>query len=98
MFGESDALPGLIVDRYGDVAVAQISTAGMERVRDDVVSVLRSELGFRTVVLRNDTPARTLEGLESETEVVGEPIGEHAACRPRAHDDVVEGVDVSFPS
>ena len=76
VFGESDALPGLIVDRYGDVAVAQISTAGMERVRDDVVSVLRSELGFRTVVLRNDTPARTLEGLESETEVVGEPIGE----------------------
>ena len=76
MFGEGDALPGLIVDRYGDVAVAQISTAGMERVRDDVVSVLRAELGFRTVVLRNDTPARTLEGLESETEVVGEPIGE----------------------
>ena len=76
VFGESDALPGLIVDRYGDVAVVQISTAGMERVRDDVVSVLRSELGFRTVVLRNDTPVRSLEGLESSVEVVGEAIGE----------------------
>lgn len=79
VFGESDALPGLIVDRYGDVAVAQISTAGMERVRDDIVSVLRSEFGFRTVVLRNDTPARSLEGLESSVEVVGEAIGETIA-------------------
>ena len=76
VFGESDALPGLIVDRYGEVAVAQITTAGMERVREDVVSVLRSELGFRTVVLRNDTPARALEGLEACVEVAGEPIGE----------------------
>ena len=76
VFAESDALPGLIVDRYGDVAVAQINTAGMERVRDDVVALLRSEFGFRTVVLRNDTPARALEGLEASTEVVGDPIGE----------------------
>ena len=76
VFGEGDALPGLIVDRYGDVAVAQITTAGMERVRDDVVELLRSEFGFRTVVLRNDTPARALEGLEATTEVVGDPIGD----------------------
>ena len=76
VFGESDALPGLIADRYGDIAVVQITTAGMERVKADLVELLRSELGFRTVVLRNDTPARTLEGLEASTEVAGEPIGE----------------------
>ena len=76
VFAESDALPGLIVDRYSDVAVAQFTTAGMERVRDDVVALLRSEFGFRTVVLRNDTPARALEGLEASTEVVGDPIGD----------------------
>ena len=76
VFGESDALPGLIADRYGDIAVVQINTAGMERVKADLVALLRSEFGFRTVVLRNDTPARTLEGLEASTEVVGEPIGE----------------------
>ena len=76
VFGESDALPGLIVDRYGDVAVVQITTAGMERAKSDLVALLRSDFGFRTVVLRNDTPARALEGLESETEVVGDPIGE----------------------
>ena len=77
VFGEGDALPGLIVDRYGDVAVAQITTAGMERVREDVVEILRSTFGFRTVVLRDDAPARKLEGLEADTPVVaGEPIGD----------------------
>ena len=75
-FGESDALPGLIVDRYGEVAVAQVTTAGMERVREDVLALLLSEFGFRTVVLRNDTPARALEGLETSVDVVGAPIGE----------------------
>ena len=75
-FGESDALPGLIVDRYGEVAVAQVTTAGMERVREDVLALLLSEFGFRTVVLRNDTPARALEGLETSVDVIGEPIGE----------------------
>ena len=75
-FGESDALPGLIVDRYGDVAVAQITTAGMERVRAEIVELLRSAFGFRSVVLRNDSPSRRLEGLQAETEVAGEPIGD----------------------
>ena len=75
-FSESDALPGLILDRYGDVAVAQITTAGMERVKADLVDLLRSEFGFRTVVLRNDTPVRALEGLDAGVEVVGEPIGD----------------------
>ncbi len=75
-FGESDALPGLIVDRYGErVAVVQITTAGMERVKEDVVAVLgAAPFGFRTVVLRNDTRARTLEGLETGVEVAGEPL------------------------
>ena len=76
VFGESDALPGLVMDRYGDVAVVQITTAGMERVKADLVDLLRSEFAFRTVVLRNDTPARALEGLEASTEVVGDAIGE----------------------
>ena len=76
VFGESDALPGLILDRYGDVAVVQITTAGMERAREELVSLLRSEFGFRTVVLRNDTPVRALEGLDASVEIVGEAIGD----------------------
>jgi 23S rRNA (cytosine1962-C5)-methyltransferase len=74
VFGESDGLPGLIVDRFGDVAVAQITTAGMERLRADVVDAIVEVLSVRAVLLRNDTAARTLEGLELYVESAhGEP-------------------------
>lgn len=73
-FGESDRLPGLVVDRYGDALVAQVTTAGMERVRDAVVGVLREALAPRTLVLRNDSPARTLEGLGLYVETIGDPL------------------------
>lgn len=78
VFGESDALPGLILDRYGDVAVAQVTTAGMERVRDELVSLLLGKFGYRTVVLRNDLPARALEGLDAEVEVAGAALDDDA--------------------
>lgn len=70
VYGESDDLPGLVVDRYGDVLVAQLGTAGMERVCDEVVGALVEVLTPRAVVLRNDSPARALEGLDSYVRVV----------------------------
>ncbi|MDX1514881.1 MAG: class I SAM-dependent rRNA methyltransferase, partial [Gammaproteobacteria bacterium] len=73
VYGESDGLPGLVVDRHGDVVVAQIGTQGMERLRDDVVAALDSRLKPRALVLRNDTPARATEGLAEYVETV---IGE----------------------
>jgi 23S rRNA (cytosine1962-C5)-methyltransferase len=69
-YGESDALPGLVVDRYGAVLVVQITTAGMERLRAQISSVLQELLSPSAVVLRNDTSARQLEQLESYVEVV----------------------------
>jgi 23S rRNA (cytosine1962-C5)-methyltransferase len=65
-FAESDGLPGLIVDRYGDVVVAQIYTAGMERVRDLIVSAIEQLVQPRAILLRNDSSARALEGLPEE--------------------------------
>lgn len=62
-FGEGDFLPGLVVDRYGDVAAAQITTAGMEMHRDDIASVLQDMLGLSALLWRNDTASRELEGL-----------------------------------
>lgn len=62
-YGESDGLPGLVVDRYGDVAVAQINTAGMERRRQDIVDTLVSVGGLAAVLLRCDGDLRELEGL-----------------------------------
>jgi 23S rRNA (cytosine1962-C5)-methyltransferase len=64
-FGEGDGLPGLVVDRFGSVLVAQVTTAGMERVIDDVVDALRETVQPTGILLRNDTSGRALEGLES---------------------------------
>jgi len=68
--GEGDRLPGLVVDRYGEVVVAQIGTAGMQRVADAIVAALLDRLRPSAVVLRNDVPSRALEGLEQGVEVV----------------------------
>lgn len=74
VFGEGDGIPGLIVDRYGDLLGVQITTAGMERARAEVLSALEQVLRPAAMVLRNDTAVRELEGLEQGTEVVlGEP-------------------------
>jgi 23S rRNA (cytosine1962-C5)-methyltransferase len=67
-FGESDALPGLVVDRYGDYLVVQITTAGMERVKDLVLAALLDVVKPAAVLWRNDAPSRELEGLERYVE------------------------------
>jgi 23S rRNA (cytosine1962-C5)-methyltransferase len=64
VFGEGDRMPGLIADRYGDLVVIQILTAGMERLRDEVVGALRRVVGPRAIYERSDVSARKLEGLE----------------------------------
>jgi 23S rRNA (cytosine1962-C5)-methyltransferase len=67
-FGDSDGLPGLVVDRFGDAVVAQITTAGMERVKGGVVAALTKVLKPAAILLRNDTSSRALEGLPSYVE------------------------------
>jgi 23S rRNA (cytosine1962-C5)-methyltransferase len=69
VFGESDLLPGLVVDRFDDVLVVQLTTAGMERVREEILTVLETVLRPRAIVLRNDSSIRELEGLENYVEV-----------------------------
>lgn len=68
--GESDGLPGLVVDRYDDLLVVQITTAGMERARTDLITALDQLLRPTTILLRNDSPVRELEGLPLTNEVV----------------------------
>lgn len=65
VFGESDYLPGLVVDRFGDHLVAQITTMGMENHKDDIVAALDKVLQPHSIVFRNDAGIRDLEGLES---------------------------------
>jgi 23S rRNA (cytosine1962-C5)-methyltransferase len=61
---EADGLPGLVIDRYGDVAVLAANTAGMDRLTPLIVQALRERLPLRAIVARNDTAARRQEGLE----------------------------------
>jgi 23S rRNA (cytosine1962-C5)-methyltransferase len=72
VFGESDGLPGLVVDRYGDVLAVQIATAGMERLKAEILAALQSVLAPRGIWLRNDVPMRETEGLPLHTEAIGE--------------------------
>ncbi len=60
---EADRLPGLIIDRYADVAVVQANAAGMDRLLPVVLEALLAELPLRCVVARNHSAARRLEGL-----------------------------------
>jgi 23S rRNA (cytosine1962-C5)-methyltransferase len=61
---EGDLLPGVIIDRFGETVVVQITTAGMERLTDALLSALDEVIAPANVILRNDTPARALEALE----------------------------------
>ncbi|MBI5827585.1 MAG: class I SAM-dependent rRNA methyltransferase [Deltaproteobacteria bacterium] len=70
IFSEGDLLPGLIVDKYADTLSAQFLTLGMEARSDAVLEALDEVFSPRVIVLRNDSPARTLEGLALEKRVV----------------------------
>jgi 23S rRNA (cytosine1962-C5)-methyltransferase len=60
---EADRLPGLVIDRYDDVAVLQANTAGMDRLTPLIVEALTGLLPLRAMVARNDSMARRQEGL-----------------------------------
>jgi len=62
--GESDGLPGLVVDRYADVLVAQFLSAGVERWREEILDALAEITGCEAIYERSDAEVRTLEGLE----------------------------------
>jgi len=65
--GESDGLPGLIVDRYGDTLVAQFTSAGTERWKGVLADALLRETGLTRLYERSDASVRALEGLEPAT-------------------------------
>lgn len=71
VYGESDGLPGLVVDRFGDVLVGQIATLAMEQRRELIEQALLALPGVRLVVWKNDSGARDLESLPHEVRAVG---------------------------
>jgi 23S rRNA (cytosine1962-C5)-methyltransferase len=69
IYGDSDLLPGLVVDRFGDYLIVQIASAGMETFKDDIVAALVQVLKPTGILLANEHSARALEGLSEYTEV-----------------------------
>lgn len=69
VFGESDALPGVVIDRFGDVFVAQITTAGMEQLKLLLTDAIKAVFNPQALLFRNDSPAREQEGLTLYTEL-----------------------------
>lgn len=67
---EADGLPGLVIDRFGDTAVLQVNTAGMEALEPQIVAALQETVKPRTIIARNDAPSRLLEGLAQEVRVL----------------------------
>jgi len=70
IYAESDNLPGLIVDRYGDVLVLQSLTAGSEFWKETLADLLLEETGLKTIYERSDADVRELEGLAPHTGIL----------------------------
>lgn len=66
--GESDGLPGLIVDKFADNLVIQISFIGMETFRSELINIFKEDLGFENIYERSDIEIRDLEGLPHRNE------------------------------
>lgn len=79
VYGESDGLPGLVIDRFGDYIVVQISTAGMETMKPQIqAAITRVEgLNLKGLLWKNDGKMRVQEGLDEYVEVA-EGVGEGA--------------------
>ncbi len=77
-FGESDDLPGLVVDRYGDSVVIEILSAGMELLKDDITAALRALINPRGIFYKNTHQFRELEGLKSYEETAYGTLPEKA--------------------
>lgn len=82
VFGESDGLPGLTIDRFGDVIVAQTTTAGMERLKDEITAAVVKVIKPRQLWWKNDASIRSMEHLPEYADLGhGEPSNEPMLVR-----------------
>lgn len=98
VYGESDFLPGLIIDRYEDCFSIQTFSAGMENFIPIIVEILQSLFKLKTIVKRNESPLRTLEHLPLEKGIL---IGTDIQPRIKEHNiifeiDLIDGQKTGF--
>lgn len=70
VFGESDGLPGLVIDRFGAVFSLQMTTAGIDRNREALITALTELFDPEAIILKNDNSQRQLEGLSLVNEII----------------------------
>jgi 23S rRNA (cytosine1962-C5)-methyltransferase len=96
---ESDGLPGLVVDQYGDVVVMQLGSAGPERWRDTIANALQELLNPACIYERSDSDGRELEGLETRIGVLRGALPDRVEVNEhglRFAVDVAEGQKTGF--
>ena len=71
-YGEGDNLPGLVIDRYGDILVVDVLTAGMELLKPQITKALKKIFKPTGIYYKNDSAFRALEGLTNTPEIIGE--------------------------
>ncbi|MDR0291481.1 MAG: class I SAM-dependent rRNA methyltransferase [Elusimicrobium sp.] len=71
VYGEADMLPGLVIDRYGDVLSVDILTAGMENLKKEITAALKKIFKPTGIFYRNDNNFRVMENLPTEPEIIG---------------------------
>jgi 23S rRNA (cytosine1962-C5)-methyltransferase len=72
VYGDSDLLPGVVIDRYGDYLVVQISIAGFDLLLEDLLAALQAVIKPKGIVVRNNHSARELEELDEQIHIIGE--------------------------
>jgi len=96
---ESDGMPGVIADRYGDVVVVQLLSAGADAHRATIVDALSAATGASVIVERSDAEVRTLEGLEPVSGVIAGTLPARLAIREQGlvyRIDVLTGQKTGF--
>ena len=76
VYGDSDLLPGIVIDRFGPQLVVQLNNAGIERYRDALLEALQELLQPQGVLLRGDSRSRRESGLDGDIEVVAGDVPE----------------------
>lgn len=99
IFSEADYLPGLIVDRYGDYIVIEISTLGMDLWRDVIVKIIRKLLNPLGIYERSDNASRKKEGLEPVLGFIGEAFDTNIIIEEngfKMHVDIANGQKTGY--
>ena len=99
VFGEGDFIPGLVLDKFGDVIVLQTLALGMEKWKNEIVAAVTDLLKPIGVYERNDIPVRKLEGLEEQKGFLTEPFPTSFVideCGVKMNIDIVEGQKTGF--